>query len=261
MAFHELVERALHDAAIERARLIDPVPQVEEGGVRRSSVDRPQMALHDSCWSRSEACGQDGRQRGLPRRLLDEASHGGDREMCEHRSQRQSQAEGGVDPADHQHRAHGRPAEIEEVVVTTEPVASEHCAPDLRDLALSAWRAIRRSVYATRSFYTPHRDRLERANEHIATLMAELEGPDADPDSNQQARRDFHAELLAKEVGPSVGWSLLALLGLLLWVGGGLYFALRGVGADDRLRPPAARLAVVLIALGLVVWMLGLYRA
>ncbi|MBT8495244.1 MAG: hypothetical protein KJO07_19515 [Deltaproteobacteria bacterium] len=126
-------------------------------------------------------------------------------------------------------------------------------------LALAGWRAIRRSVNATRSFYTPQRDRLTRANEHIAGLMAELDQTRAG--KSKAERREFHAELLARRVGPAVGWSLLAGLGLLLWVGGGLYFALRGVGADDRIVPPAARLAVIMIAVGLVIWMLGLYKA
>jgi hypothetical protein len=139
-----------------------------------------------------------------------------------------------------------------------EALASQAEKDGKPELALAGWRAVRRSVHATRSFYTPHQDRLQRANQHIAELMAAQESDDR---GTLEERREFHAELLARQVGPSIGWSLLAGLGLLLWVGGGLYFALRGVSADDRLVPPAARLSVVLIAVGLVVWMLGLYKA
>ena len=46
-----------------------------------------------------------------------------------------------------------------------------------------------------------------------------------------------------------------------MWVGGGFYFARRGVTAEDTLqRRPAIRAALLVVA-GLVVWMLGLYRA
>lgn len=135
-------------------------------------------------------------------------------------------------------------ANLEELATTAE-------ASGERDVALAAWRAIRRSVLATRSVYTPHGDRLDRANEHIATLMAAGE---------VEARKE-HLALLLRPVGPSVSWSLVALLGLAMWLGGAFLFALRGVGRNDRLQVGPARLAAVLVAVGLVVWMLGLYKA
>ena len=54
---------------------------------------------------------------------------------------------------------------------------------------------------------------------------------------------------------------LIALLGLALWIGGGFAFALRGVDERDRLVPKAAAYAGSSIAIGLVVWLLGLYLA
>jgi hypothetical protein len=130
-----------------------------------------------------------------------------------------------------------------------------------RELALGAWRAVRSSSLATRSFYTPHADRLARANGRIATLMAALEDPAVDPGKDEAARAAWHLALLERDEAPSVFWSLLAVLGFAAWVGGGFLFALRGVGDDDKLvARPAAR-AGVLVAVGLVVWALALYQA
>ena len=123
---------------------------------------------------------------------------------------------------------------------------------DLRT-ALAAWQGVRGSILATRSFYTPHEERLEPANRKIADLMTRLDPtPPVDMTSEQLA--GWHYELLERDESPSVAWSLLAVLGFLAWIGGGVLFAMRGVSAEDRLvRRPA-------ITAGLVV-MVGLYNA
>lgn len=127
--------------------------------------------------------------------------------------------------------------------------------------ALEAWRAIRSSALATRSFYVPYAERLAAANERIARLMARLEGPDADPGKSEAERRDFHLSLLLRDPAPRTGWTILALVGFAAWIGGGLLFAFRGLGPDDRLDRRQAIRAGLLVAAGLLSWMLGLYRA
>lgn len=135
-------------------------------------------------------------------------------------------------------------------------------ADDKRDraLALEAWRAIRSSVLATRSLWTPFPDRLAAANERIAALMAAEERA-ADPSKDEAARRAMHLGFLLRDEAPSVPWSIVALLGFAMWVGGGFLFARKGVTAEDRLDRRNAIRAAVLVAAGLVVWMLGLYLA
>src|SRR5262249_29578979 len=118
--------------------------------------------------------------------------------------------------------------------------------------ALEAWRAIRSSILATRSFYTPFPARLEAANQRIAALMAEGDAPE---------KRAWHLALLEKDESPSLPWTLLALAGFAAWVGGGFWFARRGVTAEDRLDRRTAIRAGLLVAAGLLVWMLGLYKA
>ena len=127
--------------------------------------------------------------------------------------------------------------------------------------ALAAWQGVRGSILATRSFYTPHDERLDPANRHIASLMQRLEGDAADPGKGAAEREAWHYELLARDEAPSVGWTLVALLGFALWIGGGVLFALRGVSSEDRLVVRAATSAGLLVLSGLFVWLLGLYNA
>lgn len=125
-------------------------------------------------------------------------------------------------------------------------------------LALDAWRGIRSSSLATRSFYTPYADELAAANQRIAALMARQ---DQGGVRREDERRELHLALLSRNDDPSVPWTLLALVGFATWVGGGFWFARRGVTEEDRLDRKQAIRAAVLVAVGMVLWMLGLYKA
>lgn len=126
--------------------------------------------------------------------------------------------------------------------------------------ALAAWRELRSALLATRSFYTPQRALLDEANAHIADLMADAELAAGTQHARDQARA-WHAARLAQDEAPSVGWTLVALFGLVAWIGCALGLLLRGVGDDDRLRPRAALAWAAGIAAGLVLFFLGLGRA
>jgi hypothetical protein len=128
-------------------------------------------------------------------------------------------------------------------------------------IALSAWRGVRGSILATRSFFTPQSDRLEPANRAIARLMATQEMAAGGGDRSAEAWRDWHYQLLVRDEAPSVGWSIVALLGFALWIGGAFGFALRGLTEDDRLAVRRAAIAGGCVAAGLVIWLLGLYNA
>lgn len=127
--------------------------------------------------------------------------------------------------------------------------------------AIAAWTGIRSSVRATRSFYTPYPERLQEADLHIADLMVRWEvelGQSSEPSAE---RVDWHFKLLKIDHMPSTGWSIIALLGLALWIGGGFAFALRGVDAQDKLVPKAAAYSGMMVGIGLLVWLTGLYLA
>jgi hypothetical protein len=142
-----------------------------------------------------------------------------------------------------------------------EHLAGEAEASGDVETALAAWRGVRGSILATRSFYTPESDRLDPANRRIAALMAQVEGDRADPGKSPEERQAWHYGLLDRDPSPSVFWSVVALLGFGLWIGGAFWFALRAVGEGDRLVRRTAALSGACVAIGLVIWLLGLYKA
>jgi len=101
--------------------------------------------------------------------------------------------------------------------------------------ALGAYRAIRGAILSTRSFYTPHRDRLEAANRRIAALVAAQEPAPIDAAKSEEERRREHLALLSAPVGPSVPFTLLLLIGFFTWVVGAFRLASRGFDEEDRL--------------------------
>ena len=128
-------------------------------------------------------------------------------------------------------------------------------------LALSAHRSVRAAIEGSRSFYVPNRERLARADEHIASLMARVEVPPVDATHSEEERREIHLALLREDRDPSVLWALLALVGLGTWVAGALLFASRALDENDRIVGPEARRWGTMIVLGLCLFVLGLALA
>jgi hypothetical protein len=124
--------------------------------------------------------------------------------------------------------------------------------------ALAAWREARSAILATRSFYTPHRDVLDEANAAIAALMAAADDPSRGTLATREA---WHAARLARDDAPSVAWTLVALVGLAAWIGCAAAFFWRAVDERDRLRRRPALAYAAGVALGLVLFFLGLARA
>jgi hypothetical protein len=124
--------------------------------------------------------------------------------------------------------------------------------------ALAAWREVRSAILATRSFYTPDGALLDEANGRIADLTAAAEGPER---GTPAARRAWHAARLAEDDAPSVGWTLVALVGLGAWIGAAVGFFFRAVDERDRLRARAALAWAAGVAIGLILFFVGLARA
>jgi len=123
-------------------------------------------------------------------------------------------------------------------------------------LALAAYREVRRALLATRSWGIPHRDLFHEANRHIAALMAVQErafGTDLSGRGEQEA---YHLELLERVPGPDPVRANLAALAFLGWIVASGGFVLRALDAHGRLRPrPALRWGGASLLL-LVAWML-----
>ena len=127
--------------------------------------------------------------------------------------------------------------------------------------ALSAYRSLRGSIMATRSFYVPERARLEAANQRIATLMAELPPPGMDAGKSKAQLRSEHLALLEHIPGPNLFWTCVLLAGFACWVASAFAFSLRAIDEHDRWVGREARKWGALIALGFGLFVLGMSLA
>jgi hypothetical protein len=127
--------------------------------------------------------------------------------------------------------------------------------------ALSAWRSIRAAILSTRSFYTPHSDRVAEANDHIATLMASFDPPPIDAGKSPETLREEHLRLLEDVPGTNLAGSFLALLGFAVWVGAAFAFGERGIDDQDRFVPRIAGRLFAVIVVGFGLFVVGLYLA
>jgi hypothetical protein len=129
------------------------------------------------------------------------------------------------------------------------------------ELALSAYRAIRSAIMATRSFYVPERPRLQAADERIASLMAAQPPPPMDAGKSREQLRREHLALLEADPGPKLLWTLVLLLGFGVWVASAFAFTLRAIDEQDRFVPREALRWGTLIAVGFGLFVLGMSLA
>lgn len=142
-----------------------------------------------------------------------------------------------------------------------ERVATEAEAQGRNEQALSAWRAIRSSALATRWLIVPERARLDRANRHIAALMAELPPPPEDRAKDRARLREEHLSLLSEDKAPDPAWLVVLAIGLVAWLTG-LFRALRdGWDQDDRVQKRPLAIAIALSVGGLSLLLLAVARA
>jgi hypothetical protein len=127
--------------------------------------------------------------------------------------------------------------------------------------ALHAWRALRGAIQSTRSLYVPFADRLRQADGRIAALMASGESPPADAQLSGGERERFYAAELARNPGAKPLWAVIALLGMLLWMGGTLAFLVRGIDEHDRVVSVEAYRLGTVVVLGLGMFLVGLALA
>jgi len=129
------------------------------------------------------------------------------------------------------------------------------------DLALAAYRAIRSSCLGTRSFYTPHADRLAEANRRLAALLAQQPPPPLDRGKTLAHRQEVHLALLERVEQPKPFWSILACLSFLAWVGGAFGFIFYALDRELRLRRRPAAIWGGMVAGGLALWAISLLLA
>jgi hypothetical protein len=126
------------------------------------------------------------------------------------------------------------------------------------ELALSAYRAVRGAILATRSVYVPERARLEAANQSIAQLMAEQPAPGMDAGKSRETLRQEHLALLMPIPGPNVFWSCVVLAGFACWVVSAFAFSVHAIDDEDRWVQREVRRWGSLVALGFGLFVLGM---
>ncbi len=124
--------------------------------------------------------------------------------------------------------------------------------------ALAAYRAVRGSIMAARSFYVPERPRLARVDERIASLMAAQPAPSMDLGKSRAQIKAEHLALLSREPGPSVAWTLVLLVGFFGWVFGAFAFSEKAVDDQDRWVRAEAKKWGAVVMLGFGLFVLGL---
>ncbi|HJX62507.1 MAG TPA: hypothetical protein VJ860_00980 [Polyangia bacterium] len=122
----------------------------------------------------------------------------------------------------------------------------------------AALEAERAAILATRSLYIPHRSRLPDIEQRLARLLAAAEDRSVAPGVSFEARAAWHLQRLTLRPGPGLAHVILALAGLVLWVGGAIGFCSRGLDVKLRLRRPHAIIAGVTFIVGLAMFLAGL---
>ncbi|HSK01905.1 MAG TPA: hypothetical protein VK932_11715, partial [Kofleriaceae bacterium] len=114
-------------------------------------------------------------------------------------------------------------------------------------VSLAAWRAIRSAARTTRGLWPPHAGDLAAADAAIARLSARH--PSAGPAGDTVAAREaWYQTRLARDPRPSPGAAALAVLGILLWVGGTVALVRRGIDAQGSvIRRPALASAASIV--------------
>jgi hypothetical protein len=127
--------------------------------------------------------------------------------------------------------------------------------------ARPALEAIRAALLGTRSFYLPQAHRLAEIERRLAAVYAQVEDPRVEPGASLEQRAAWHASRLARHPGPTLGYVIMALFGLALWLAAAVGFLRRGLDAGLRLRRGPALAAGIVFVIGFALFVTGLRLA
>ncbi len=130
-------------------------------------------------------------------------------------------------------------------------------------MALEAYRSLRSAFYATRSFYTPGQEWIDRSNIKIARLMAEqTHYSEVDRRKSIDQKTEEALTILTRPMKPDPFWSMVLVIGFLGWVSGVLMFiwrAFRGEGTQIIARQGVKWGSVIILFYAL--WIIGMAKA
>lgn len=131
-----------------------------------------------------------------------------------------------------------------------------------KKLSLETYRTLRSSFYATRSFYTPGEQWIDRTNKKIALLMAQ-EPPYSEEDKKKsvEQRRKEALAILERPMKPNPAWSIILEIGFWGWVSGTFLFIFRSFGPDYKIIPRQGIFWGGVVILFYAMWIIGMMKA
>ena len=128
--------------------------------------------------------------------------------------------------------------------------------------ALEAYWTLRSSLYGVRSFYTPHAQWIERANERIASIWTGYEAySQEEKKMTASERKERYLKLLKKDWAPKVRWAAITEIGFFGWVGSALIFIFTFLKAGGGIARRKALIWGACTILFYILWILGMVRA
>jgi hypothetical protein len=125
-------------------------------------------------------------------------------------------------------------------------------------VAFLAWQAVRSAALESRHVWLPRQSELDRANQNLSrleTLARDVSDADRGKTQTQALSR------LDADDAPAPAWIAVLGAGFLLALAGLALSAFRGLSPNGALRFGAARLGLVLFAIGAACWALAAYKA
>ena len=128
-------------------------------------------------------------------------------------------------------------------------------------LALEAYRTLRGSLYAVRSFYLPYQSWIPKCEEKIAVIMASIVHSKGGDLKHQELDRARFAEMLQRKTMPYQGGVVLTEIGFLGWVGATIGFIWNAFGDKKVWRRKQSIVWGCSISILFVVWIIGMLLA
>lgn len=129
-------------------------------------------------------------------------------------------------------------------------------------LALLAYRSLRSSFYAVRSFYTPYKEWINKCDEKISSLVAAQETPfESEKKKSFKQRKAESLKILKTDRAPHVGWSIFLEIGFVGWVACTIMFILKVFTGEKGFQGRKALFWGPIIIIFYAMWIIGMMKA
>lgn len=129
-------------------------------------------------------------------------------------------------------------------------------------LALLAYRSLRSSFYAVRSFYTPYKEWINKCDEKISSLVAAEDTPfESEKKKGFKQRKAEALKILKTDRAPHVGWSIFLEIGFVGWVTCTIMFILKVFTGEKGFEGRKALFWGPIIILFYAMWIIGMMKA